>query len=71
MCSRFTVRQAACTRLRLNIAAPTAGSVERTTARSGFVYRIPAWTPEATKPFAAVTLTPRSSAGKAGASAHW
>ncbi len=61
MWSRFTVRQAAWTLLRLNIAAPTAGAVERKTARSFAVGRIPAWIPEAMKPRGAVTLTRESS----------
>ena len=53
-----SARQAAWTRLRVNIAAPIAGGTERTTARSlRSRRRIPAATPEATKPLAAVTLT--------------
>ncbi len=39
----------------MNIPAPTAGTVERTTARSSFDLRMPACTAPATKPFAAVT----------------
>ena len=46
----FTVNQV--------LAAPTAGTVERTTARSSPLRRMPAATPEATKPLAAVTLIP-------------
>ena len=54
-CAFETSTGAACTRFAVNIPAPTAGTVERTTARSSFDLRIPAWTAPATKPFAAVT----------------
>src|SRR6187401_2331788 len=52
---------AACMRLTVNIAAPVAGAVERTSARSFRVLRIPQCTPLATKLRAAVTLTPTHS----------
>ena len=57
-CSFVTITGAAWTRLTVCIAVPTAGTVERTTARSFSFRRMPAWTPAATKPLAAVTLTP-------------
>ena len=60
-CSRLTCRHAAWTLLRVNIAAPTARGTERTIARSFRpCRRIPAATPEATNPFAAVTLIPET-----------
>src|SRR5262245_19157507 len=56
-CSRVISRQAAWTRLRVNIAAPVACGTERTTARSFRAeYLMPASTPDATNPCAAVTL---------------
>src|SRR5206468_1516763 len=54
-CARETTTGAAGNRFAVNIAVPTAGAVERTTARSGELRRIPARTPAATNPFAAVT----------------
>src|SRR4051812_1204757 len=54
---RETTTGAAWTRLTVNIPAPVAGSSERTIARSGRVLRSPQWTPLATNPLAAVTLT--------------
>ena len=45
-----TTTGAARTRFVVHTAAPTAGTVERTSARSGPDRRMPAWTPEATNP---------------------
>ena len=59
-CSFERTTGAACMRLTVNIPAPVAGAVERTSARSFRVLRIPQCTPLATKPCAAVTLTPRT-----------
>jgi hypothetical protein len=56
---------AACMRFAVNIAVPVAGSVERTSARSGAFLRMPQWTPEATKPRGEVTLTGPPPAGRA------
>ena len=55
-CALETTTGAACTRLTVNIAAPTAGTVERTIARSFAARRMPAETPAAANPRAAVTL---------------
>ena len=46
-------------------AAPVAGPSDRTTARSSCERRMPAWTPLATNPFAAVTLILGLPAGEA------
>ena len=55
-CLRETVTGAAWTRFRVHMAQPTAGPSERTSATSGLPDgRIPAETPEAAKPDAAVT----------------
>jgi hypothetical protein len=51
-CSFETTTGAASTWLTVHIAVPTAGTVERTTARSFALLRIPARTPAAAKPFA-------------------
>src|SRR3972149_5506800 len=45
------------------MAAPVAGSTERRSARSGADLRMPQATPAATKPLAAVTLTPHPHPG--------
>jgi hypothetical protein len=55
-CARETVTGAAWTRLEVNMAAPTAGTVVRISARSRPLRRMPALTAAATKPFGAVTL---------------
>jgi hypothetical protein len=47
---------AAFRRLAVNIAAPTAGAIDRTSARSGDERRMPAATAAASNPCAAVTL---------------
>ena len=49
-CRFETTTGAASTRFCVHIAAPVAGAVERTTARSSFSFRIAACTPAATKP---------------------
>ena len=54
-CRRETVTGAACTRFVVQTAPPTAAGSERTSARSSPERRIPACTPVATKPLAAVT----------------
>ncbi len=51
-----TTTGAAWTWLTVNMAVPTAGVSERTSARSLAFRRIPAWIPEARNPFGAVTL---------------